>query len=137
MTTRISTAAQSAACAAVVALVDGGPSAGTISIYVGTQPAGPDTAPTGALLAQFTCSDPAFTVSGAVATLDVTPALTDSGRTDGTAGWFRIADSTGAGVLDGKVTATGGDGQITLNTTSVTSGVPVEITSGTITMPAS
>jgi hypothetical protein len=35
------------------------------------------------------------------------------------------------------VTATGGGGDLTLNSTTVSVGVDVEITSGTITMPAS
>jgi len=141
--TRISTAARSAACDAVVDLVDGGSGAGVIRVYSGTQPAGPSTSPSGTLLAEFTLSDPAFgAASSGVATLDVTPALTDTGITDGTAGWFRLLDSTeaagtGLGVLDGSVTATGGGGQLELNTVAISTGVNVEITSGTVTMPAS
>jgi hypothetical protein len=87
-------------------------------------------------------SDPAFAAaSGGSAALDVTPALTDDGLAAGTAGWFRICDSTeaagsGLGVLDGSVTATGGGGDLTLNTTTISVGVSVGITSGSITMPA-
>jgi hypothetical protein len=142
MATRISTAARNAACDGVVDLVDvGGP--GFIRIYTGAQPAGPDTVPSGTLLAEFTLSNPAFTAAVAgVATLDVTPALTDTGITDGTAGWFRMltaaeAAGDGQGVLDGSVTATGGGGQLELNTVTISTGVDVEITSGTVTMPAS
>ncbi|BCJ64145.1 hypothetical protein Prubr_11660 [Polymorphospora rubra] len=77
-----------------------------------------------------------------MATLDVTPVPTATASADGTAGWFRVLDSTeaagsGLGVFDGAVTATGGGGQLTLSTVSITTGLTVEITSGSLTMPAS
>lgn len=143
MPTRINTAARNAAATAIAALIDGGASAGVLRIYSGSQPATPATTPSGTLLAEFTCSDPAFgSPSTGVVTLDVTPALTDTGITDGTAGYFRFCDSTeaagtGLGVLDGTVTATGGGGQIELNTVTISTGANVEVTAGTITMPAS
>lgn len=143
MAVRINTAARNAAADAVANLVNGGTGAGVIRIYTGTQPATPATSPTGTLLAEFTLSDPAFAAaSSGSAALDVTPALTDQGLAAGTAGWFRILDSTeaagtGLGILDGNVTATGGGGDMTLNTTTISVGVDVEITSGSITMPAS
>lgn len=143
MAIRINTAARNAAADAVTALINGGAGAGVLRIYTGTQPATPATSPSGTLLAEFTLSDPAFTVaSTGVATLDVTPALTDTGIAAGTAGWCRFCDSTeaagtGLGVIDGSVTATGGGGDLQLNTTTISVGVNVEITSGTVTMPAS
>lgn len=143
MAVRISTAARNAAADAVAGLVDGGAGAGVIRIYTGTQPANPATAPSGTLLAEFTLSDPAFAAaSSGSAALDVTPALVDQGLAAGTAGWFRVLDSTeaagtGLGILDGSVTATGGGGDMTLNTVSISIGVDVELTSGSITMPAS
>jgi hypothetical protein len=143
MAIRINDAARNAAADAVAALVNGGSGAGVLRIYTGTQPATPATAPSGTLLAEFTLSDPAFAAaSSGSAALDVTPALTDDGLAAGTAGWFRLLDSTeaasdGQGVLDGSVTATGGGGDMTLNTTTISVGVSVEVTSGSITMPAS
>lgn len=142
MATRISTAARSAAASAMAALVDGGSGAGHLRIYTGSQPATPDTAPSGTLLADFTLSDPAYTEASGVATLDVTPAVTATGVAAGTAGWFRVLDSTqaagsGLGVYDGSVTATGGGGDLTLATTTVSVGLSVEITSATLTMPGS
>lgn len=143
MAIRINTAARNAAADAVTALVNGGTGAGVIRIYTGSQPATPATAPSGTLLAEFTLSDPAFAAaSSGSAALDVTPALTDDGLAAGTAGWFRILDSTeaaggGLGIIDGSVTATGGGGDMTLNTTTISVGVSVEITSGSVTMPAS
>lgn len=143
MTVRISTASRNAAAAAIAALVDGGSGAGVIRVYSGSQPATPATSPTGTLLLEFTCSDPAFgSPSTGTVTLDITPAVTDDGITDGTAGYFRICDSTeaagtGLGVIDGSVTATGGGGDLTLSTISITTGLTVTITSFTFTMPAS
>ncbi|MFD9949712.1 hypothetical protein ACFWYW_55500 [Nonomuraea sp. NPDC059023] len=143
MAIRINTAARNAACDAVVAVISGGSGAGVLRIYSGTIPATPATSPSGTLLAEFTLSDPAFgAASTGVATLDVTPALTDTGIAAGTAGYFRIVDSTeaagtGLGVIDGTVTATGGGGDLTLNTVTISVGVNVEITSGTLTMPGS
>lgn len=115
-----------------------GSGAATIKIYTGTQPATADTAVGGAtLLATFTLSDPAFgNASGGTITMAGTP-LTVAAAATGTAGWFR-AESNGGGtltVLDGSVGTSGH--QINLNTTSITSGVNVTITSGTITMPTS
>lgn len=141
MATRLSNAARSAAADAVVDLVDvGGP--GFIRVYTGSQPAGPDTLPTGTLLAEFTLANPAFGAAGnGVATLDATPVLTATGLADGTAGWFRMLTAAeeagdGQGILDGSVTATGGGGQLQLNTTTISTGVDVNITAGTVTMPA-
>lgn len=143
MALRLSTAARNAACDAVVDLVDGGSGAGVLRIYSGSQPAGPGTSPSGTLLAEFVLSDPAFGASATgVATLDITPAVEDaSANATGTAGYFRLLDSTeaagtGLGVVDGTVTATGGGGDVTLNTVSIVSGAVVTVTSGTITMPA-
>ena len=47
----------------------------------------------------------------------------------GTATWFRIVDSTGAFVLDGTITVTGGGGDITMTSTSIQAGVTVDATS--------
>jgi hypothetical protein len=133
--TRISTAAQNAAANAITALVDAGPAAGTVQVRTGAQPASANDPATGTLLATFTLEDPAFGAAVAgVATFDATPILTTTGVAAGTAGWFRMLDSTGAVVLDGAVGTVGQ--QLNLNTTSISIGLTVEITSGTLTMPA-
>jgi hypothetical protein len=110
--------------------------AGTIKIYTGSQPATADSAATGTLLATFTLGSPGFgAASAGVITLSGTP-LTVAAAATGTAGWFRMWKSDGTtAVLDGSVGTSGN--QINLNTTSITSGVNVTITSGTITMPTS
>lgn len=139
MATRINTAARNASADAIAALVPGG----VLRIYTGAQPATPATAPGAAtLLAEFALSSPAFAaaVAGAVS-LDVTPALTDTGITNGTAGWFRIltaaeAAGTGLGTIDGSITVTGGGGDLTMNTVTISTGVNVTVTAGTVTMPS-
>lgn len=117
-----------------------GSTAATIAIYTASQPADPDTA-VGAqtLLATLTFSDPAFG-----AATDANPgglltasAITSDSSADatGTAAWFRIsATGTGADdVADGECGTSGSD--LNFNTTSITSGSTVSITSFTVTMP--
>lgn len=135
MTVFISAAARSAAADAIAALVDAGAAGGTLQIRSGAQPAGPDAAATGTLLAELTLAATAFGASSAgVATLAGTP-LSVTAVADGTASWFRILDSNGVAVLDGGVGISSSD--LIVNTTTVATGLDVEITEGTITMPAS
>lgn len=133
---RLSVAARNAAANAAIDLLDTG-AAGTIKIYTGAQPTNPDTA-IGAvtLLATFTLADPAFDAAVAgVKAIDASPVLETVGVADGTAAWFRAADSAGAPVFDGTVSATGGGGNLELNTTTISEDLDLSITGGTITMP--
>ena len=135
MTLSLANTARTAMCDALVDLLDAGAGAATLKIYSGTRPANPDTAITGTLLATVTLIDPAFgNAATGVATL-ADPASVTAAAT-GTATHFRAADSTGAAVMDGDVTATGGGGDLELATTSITSGLSVDITGGTVTVPA-
>ncbi|WP_045740874.1 hypothetical protein [Actinoplanes rectilineatus] len=142
MAIRISTAARNALAGAVRDLVDGGPAAGRLRIYTGTQPAGPGTTASGTLLAEITLNDPSFgAASAGVITAAQSPALSGTGVAAGTAGWWRLVDSTeagttGLGMVDGSVTATGGGGDLQLNTTTISIGLTVAVTSLTLTMPA-
>ncbi len=128
---------------AAAALIDGGSGAGHLRIYTGTPPAGPGTSPSGTLLVDITLNDPSFAAAASgVADLDVTPAVSGTGAAAGTAGWARFltsteAAATGLGVMDGSVTATGGGGDVTINTTTVSVGLTVSVTSASITAPAS
>lgn len=134
MATRLSTAARNAAANAIAALPDAGAGPGTVQVRTGAQPATPNDPATGTLLATFTLADPAYgpAVNG-VAPLDAAPVLSTTGVADGTAGWFRMMDSTGAAVLDGAVGTVGQ--QLNLNTTTIATGATIQITSGNITMP--
>jgi len=133
---RLAVAARNAAANAAIDLLDVG-TAGTIKIYTGAQPTNPDTA-IGAvtLLATFTLADPAFSAAlVGVKTIDASPTLDTVGVAAGAAAWFRAADSAGAPVFDGTVSATAGGGNLELNTTTISVGLALSITGGTITMP--
>lgn len=136
MAIALATAARNAACDAIVDLLDAGAGAPTIKIYTGASP-GPNTAVTGTLLATFTLDATAAFGNSATgtATLDVSPAITTTGLAAGTAGYFRAADSVPNGVFDGTVGATGSGADLELNTTTISVGLSLEITSGTITVP--
>jgi hypothetical protein len=120
----------------LVDLLDAGAGAGTIQIRSGTQPANPNTTATGTLLATVTLIDPAFgSASTGVATMSDPASVT--GVAAGTATWFRALDSNSNAVFDGDVSATGGGGNLQLNTTTISVGLTVDVTGGTITMPVS
>lgn len=135
MTIRLATTARNASTDGVVDLLDAGAGAGTLKIYTGSQPASAQDAATGTLLATVTLADPAFGASATGVATGTDPASVTAVAT-GTAGWFRAADSNGATVFDGSVTATGGGGDMQLSTVSITSGGSVDITSMTYTTPA-
>lgn len=133
------TITQAAAAAMAAALNTHIGTTATIRIYDGTAPTNAGTAlGSNNVLATFTLSNPAFdSTANGVMTLDVTPALTVAAGASGTATFFRILQAGTTAVLQGSVTATGGGGDLQLNTTSLSSGVNVTITSGTVTMPTS
>ena len=119
----------------ITALIDAGAAAGVLRIYDGSQPADADTAvSTQNILSEHTLSDPsAAAASGGVLTFSAVGSDTSANNT-GTATWFRISDSNGNAVLDGDVsTSAAGTGDLQLDSTSITSGQTVNITSLTIT----
>lgn len=140
MATKLATATANALANAVNTTVGSG---GKIVIYGGTgvsEPATADTAATGSALATFTLGASAFgSASGGVIDMAGGTAgvpLTVAASTTGTAVYFRLLKSDGTTVvLQGSVGTSGQ--QLNLNTTSITSGVNVTITSGTVTMPTS
>lgn len=135
MAIRLSTSLANAMATAVNTAIDAGAAAGTLKVYTGSKPASVETAASGTLLATFTLTDPAGTPASGVLTLDFDPDLSATVAADGTAGWFRIADSDGNGVLDGSVTATGSGGDLTFTSTAWTTGMTVTLTTGTVTQP--
>ena len=134
----ISTASQDLMCDALVDDID--PS-GLLKIFAGTQPANPNGTHGETLLAELAFSATAFGASSS-GTATAAAITGDSSANDtGTAAWFRIGDSTltstSAGLMDGDITATSGGGDLEFNSISFTSGSAVDITSLTITVPAS
>jgi hypothetical protein len=130
----LTTAIRNTMTDAIVDSLDAGAGPGTIQIRSGTRPADPATTATGTLLATVTCADPAFGASSSGAATISDPAAVTAVAT-ATATWFRALDSNAAACFDGLVTATGGGGDLTLTTTSIVSGMQVDVTGGTITVP--
>jgi hypothetical protein len=135
MSLSLNSGPRNAMCDALVDLLDVGVPAATIAIRSGTRPTLPSDTATGTLLATVTLADPAFGSSSSGAATLTDPSSVNAVAT-GTAAWFRAFDGNGLAVFDGSVTATGGGGDLTLSTVSIVSGQPVDLTGGTITVPA-
>jgi len=103
-----------------------------LRIYDGSRPATGGAATN--LLAELVCNA-TFAPAAAAGVLTLNAIAADaSANATGTATWFRIVQSGGAThVMDGSVTATGGGGDMQLNSTSITTGGTVSITSFVIT----
>lgn len=105
---------------------------GKLRIYAGTRPATGGTATT--LLAELTLNATfAPAASNGVLTAN---AITGDNSADasGTASWARILKSDGTTtVMDLSVSATGGGGELQLSTTTISTGVAINVTSLTIT----
>lgn len=111
----------------ITALIDAA-AAGLLRIYDGSRPANADTAVGGqTLLAELTMNATSFPAASSGSM--TANAITDdsSANATGTASWFRITDSAGNAVVDGDVGTSGSD--LNLNTTSITAGVQVSVTS--------
>lgn len=110
-------------------LLNAGAGAALIRIYDGSRPSTGGTATT--LLAELTCSDPAA-AAAASGVLTFSAITQDaSANATGTATWFRMVDSAGNFVLDGNVSTSGSD--LNLTSTSITATEAVSISSATIT----
>jgi hypothetical protein len=128
-----STAARSARAAAINTLVNAGSGAGKFRVYGDTRATNANTATSGqTLLLEFALSDPAFTESGGVLTLDVTPVPTDDALDTDTATWGRFLDSDNNVICDVSVTS-----DFTLSDATLETGQTVTIVSFTFTEAAS
>ena len=131
---KFTTALRSTIAQAIVdAMATGTTSTPMIEIYDGTMPGSMGGSITDNLLAELAMTNAAATQAGGVVTLD-TITNDSSANASGTAGWARILDRDGAEVIYLTVSGSGGGGDLELNTVSITSGSPVAITSGTITV---
>ena len=134
---RLNTAPRNAIVDALVDLIDGGASAGTIKIYTtgSGRPAGPATAISDqTLLATLTFSDPAFGASSAGTATASAITSDSSADATGTATWARIADSNGLAIMDVEVGTSGAD--INFNSVAFTAGSTVAITALTVSKAA-
>ena len=132
MAMKIAASARTVVMNALADLLDAG---GTIEIRTGAQPATADDAATGTLLCTFTLPAPAFDAAGTTSVaIDADPDLSAVAAATGTAGWARVKNNSAATVFDGEVGTSGAT--FTINTTSITSGQTVLLTSGQINYPA-
>lgn len=136
MPTRLATLSQQAASDAVVDRLDAGAAAGTIELRTGAQPATPNTAVTGTLLATLTFGDPAFgaaNTSGTAAAAAITQ--DNSADASGVAGYARCMDSDGNAVIDVEVGVTGSGASMEIDDINIVAGGVVTVTSFTYTQP--
>ena len=126
MTIGITTAQRNARLQVIATAIDAGTAAATLKIYDGTRPATGGAVTT--LLGTFTLAYPTPAPSAGAITFsnpaDVTAVAT------GTASWARISDSTGAFVADLSVATASAD--IIVNSTSISSGQTLKVTSAVI-----
>lgn len=134
---KISAAARSAACDAIVGLVDGGAGAGTLAIRTGAPPTNPSDADSGTLLGTLTFSDPAF---GAASTGAATAnAITSDTSADasGDAGHFRVKDSNGVVIFQGTAGETADTPDMIFDDKTIVATGTIACTSFVVTVPAS
>lgn len=129
--------AQNTASTEANALVGSFSNSSTIKIYDGSQPSTPETAvSTQTLLATVTL--PASSAFGAASAGVITAAAITSVTisSTGTAAWFRWVKSDGTTVIaDGSVGTSGAD--LNLNSTSLSAGASLTVSSFTFTVPSS
>ena len=139
MAIQLSVGSRNAAANGVVGQVDAAVGAGRIIVYTGTPPAAAADIATGTVLVTFTLNDPAFTAAATgTASAVLTPAISATGTAAGTAGYYRIVDAAATPVVawQGTVTATGGGGDMTMNTTTISVGLTVNLTALSYTQPS-
>lgn len=123
MAVTYSTAAKSARMTAVVNEIDAGAGAGKLKIRDSGN----------VVLATIILADPSGTVSSGVLTFDFDPDVSDtSADASGTAHNAIITDSNDVTVISGLTVGTSGT-DIILDSTSITAGQTVTLTTGTIT----
>lgn len=134
MTIRISAASRDAALQAVIDRINTG-GAGSLRIYSGAQPSGPDAAITGAntLLATFALNNPAFnTPSGGTVAMNLPTPLVTNAVAAGAANFARILNGAGTAIYDGLVNPSG---DFVINFTNLVVGQQVKLSAGSLTFP--
>lgn len=121
---------------AMLAILNTG-GAGNIKLYTGSVPTDMTAGPTGTLLATLTLSATAFPTATTVSTDASATANAITSDTNaaasGTATYFRASNGAGTRVIQGTVGTATSD--MILNTTTITAGDTVAITSWVVTLP--
>lgn len=110
---------------------------GTLKVYSGSVPTTADTA-LGAQVLLGTLTFGAAAFAAAAAKSASANAITQDSAADatGTASFYRAFKVDGTTVIEqGSVTATGGGGELQLNTTSIVLGGPIQVSAFTKTLP--
>jgi hypothetical protein len=135
LTPSITTAARNAAADAVTALVNAG-GAGSLRIYSGTMPTDANAALSGnTLLAQLTMSATAFGAASAGVATAATITADASADASGTATFFRVLSGAGTVIFQGSAGTASCD--LNLNSTAITAGANVAVSSLTYTQAGS
>jgi hypothetical protein len=145
MTAKISTALRTHLVSAIANAVGAAIASPVIKIYSGSEPTSADDAVTGTLLVTITgpsAAALAFEVAaGGTLSKSVSQVWAGTGVSAGTAGYFRLQESTDTGAL--STTAKRAQGacgtagvQLNMTSTSVANGAPQTVDSGGITQPA-
>lgn len=135
MAVKLSLTTRTALAQAIIDAIDSGSAAGSIKIYDGAQPSGPDVPVTSQIvLSEHTLSYPCGTASNGILTFN---AISEDSfaNTTGTATWARFYNSAGVAVADASITQVGGGGDLQMNTVNVVINGPVRFTSLQWTMP--
>lgn len=107
---------------------------GYIRIYSGTQPAKPELAATGTLLAELRLAG--FTGPKGDATLRAEMITKDTGRATGRAKWYRVVQEDGkTAVFDGDITLQGKGGSLEFDSVEVQKGAEVSLQSFIVALP--
>lgn len=130
MALQLSVAARNARLNAIATALGASP---LLKIYSGAQPADCSTAASGTNLASLTLpASPFATASGGSVAKSGT--WSGTGSAAGTAGYFRLYDSTGTTChAQGSITATGGGGDMTLDNTSIANTQAITVNTFTLT----
>jgi hypothetical protein len=99
-----------------------------LRIYSGSQPASANNAATGTLLVEISLPATAFSAATpGNKKLVLSGTWQATAGTGGTAGWFRLLHTGNDDRMDGSVTASGGGGDLQLDTVTITAGGTVTI----------
>lgn len=126
-----STAAKNTMLDAIDTLINTGAGTAVLKIRAGS------VGTPGTVLATINLGNPAFgaAASGAM-TMSGLPLSDTSADATGTAGMFEILDRDANVVVSGSITATGGGGDMTMPSTSITATEPVDLNTFTYNGPA-
>jgi hypothetical protein len=135
MAVKLSSEVRTALAQTIISKIDGGGASGSLKIYDGTKPPGPDTPLTSQnVLSEHTLSYPCGTAANGILTFS---AITEDpfANATGTATWARFYDSTGKAIADASITQVGGGGDLEMNTVNIVINGHVRFTSLQWSMP--